>query len=197
MEEHKAQTEEDVKRLVATDRWLLDSGLVTDSVQQNLLAYGYLSSDRVTDVKIALDVNKKTVGYQVFLSRSDLRRYREFRERLAKGKPVPLWQKLQLLLAMKVLDLKFWFTHGKKFADFPKRLWILGGIIGVALYKNPQFLEWQNLLAIIPIWLLFLYSQRVVDVGVSDVRINIEGNLKKLVTDYIPTYELKIEVLAK
>jgi len=197
MEEHQKQTEEDIKKSVATDRWLLDSGLVTDSVQQNLLAFGYISSEKVKDVKIALDVNNKTVAFQIFLSSSDLKRYQAFRKRLAKGKGIPLWRKVQLLLATKIMDVKFWFTHGTKIADISKRLWILAGIIGFVVYKNPQYYRWESLLILIPIIATFSYCSHVVAVGISDTYINVEGNLKQMVTDYIPHYTLTIEVLAK
>lgn len=197
MEEHKKQSDDEISRLIATDRWLLNSGLVTDSVQQNLLAYGYLSSEKVKNVEVSLDVKEKKIGYKIYLSKSNYRRYLRFRKRLEKKKPtIPLMQKLDFLMCLKILDLYHWITRGEKIGGFSNRLLLLAGGIGAALYYHQQFLPHAGIAAAI-VGFLILYSRHVVSVGISDIRINIEGNLKKMVRDYIPNYELTLEVIPK
>jgi hypothetical protein len=196
VEEHKPQTEDQIARLIATDRWLLSSGLVTDSVQQNLLAYGYLSSEKVKSVEVALDVNEKKVAYKIYLSKSHYKGYLKFRKRLQAKKPIPLRTKLNFLVSLKIQEIYTWFVKGEKIAGFSKRLWVLAAASAYALYKNPNFYM-EAAFAAIAIWGLLAYTGSVVTEGISDIRINVEGNLKKMVGDYIPEYELSIEVLPK
>ena len=196
VEEHKAQTEDQISRIIATDRWLLNSGLVTDSVQQNLLAYGYLSSDKVKNVEVVLDVNNKKVSYKIYLSKSNYKGYMQFRKRLADKKPIPLRVKLNYLLSLKIQEIYTWFVMGEKIAGFSKRLWVLAAAAGFALYRNPGWYIGAGAAAL-AVWALLAYTGGVVTGGISDVRINVEGNLRKMIRDYTPEYEVEIEVIPK
>jgi len=196
VEEHKPQTEEQIARLIATDRWLLSSGLVTDSVQQNLLAYGYLCSEKVKSVEVALDVNEKKIAYKIYLSKSNYKGYIKFRKRLEAKKPIPLRTKLNFLLSLKVQEIYTWFVKGDKIAGFSKRIWVLAAAVAYALYHNSN-LYMEAAAAAFAVWALLTYTASVVTEGISDIRINIEGNLKKMIHDYVPEYELSIEVIPK
>ena len=96
--EHIAQDADEINKLLGTDRWLLKSGLVSDSVQQNLLLYGHLASTLVDDVEIALDVNKKHVKYWIYLKRKKLKKYQKFILAWNKYKdPTTIWAKWRKL----------------------------------------------------------------------------------------------------
>jgi hypothetical protein len=80
-DQKKFQTKlEDLDKQIGTDRWLMDNGLVSSSTQENLLAYGYLSSEYVSNVEVLVNVENKTVVYKVQLPRKAAKQYKRFRK---------------------------------------------------------------------------------------------------------------------
>lgn len=97
--EHVPQTLEEIEQLVGTDRWLMNSGLVTESVQQNLLLYGYLSSSLVDDVEVEIKPAEKWIKFQLYMKRKNLKKYSRFAKAWAKygGDVTSLWGKWRKL----------------------------------------------------------------------------------------------------
>lgn len=101
-DETKAQSVAQLEDILSIERWLLGCGLVPDSVQQNLVAYGFLSSEHVQDVEVMLDVRGKTAEFKIILLPKDLKKYERFQKRLAKyTNSTSLWGKWMLLRLLK------------------------------------------------------------------------------------------------
>jgi len=100
--EHVYQTPEELNKLLNTDRWLLRSGLVSDSAQDNLLLYGNIASVLVDDVEVAIDVNARVIHYWIYLKNKNLSKYHKFMKAWNKYKePTTIWQKWRKLRLIK------------------------------------------------------------------------------------------------
>ena len=132
MDTTQAQEVKELERMLATERWFLSTGLVPETVQENLIAYGWLSSEKAMDVEVILDVNTKSVTYKVKLTKKDLKGYTKHRAGLIKYKGATS-------------------IFGK---------WML-----LRLLRN-------------------------------NVKMDIEGNLRRFLKDYLPDFKLNVEVLA-
>lgn len=71
-------------QILYADRVLLDHGLVSETIQQNLFFYGTIASPLIRDVEIDVDVDKKILYYKLYLSRWDLAKYRRYLRKLQK-----------------------------------------------------------------------------------------------------------------
>lgn len=132
MDTTQAQEVKELERMLATERWFLSTGLVPETVQENLIAYGWLSSEKAMDVEVILDVNTKSVTYKVKLTKKDFKGYTKHRAGLIKYKGATS-------------------IFGK---------WML-----LRLLRN-------------------------------NIKIDIEGNLRRFLKDYLPDFKLNVEVLA-
>lgn len=86
-EEDNKRFQEELNRItetVGSDRWLLENGLISESVQQHLVAFGWLSSDFVSDVEVILDTKNKQVTYKVVLNKQGYKKYLQFKKWLPK-----------------------------------------------------------------------------------------------------------------
>lgn len=98
----KSQTISELDERLSTERWLLSVGLVPESVQENLVAYGYLASEKVFDVEVALDLDHKTVTYKLFFSAKDLKTHTKYASALVKySTSTTLWGKFMYLRLLK------------------------------------------------------------------------------------------------
>jgi len=70
--------------LINIDRWLLNKGMISESVKQNLLGYGYLAHGNTLDIEVAVDAEKKILFYKIFLSAKDAKKYLKFKKKLTK-----------------------------------------------------------------------------------------------------------------
>jgi hypothetical protein len=103
-----------VEKSVTTDRWLLNTGVITSSVENNLVLYGYLSSPDVLDVHIELNVEAKTIHYTLSMAKNDVKKYQKFLKRHNKYKDSKsLWGKYQQLRLLKyrLLDVEANIQH--------------------------------------------------------------------------------------
>lgn len=132
MDETQAQAISNFEKMLATEKWFLNTGLVPETVQDNLMAYGWLSSEKAMDVEVILDVTTKSVTYKVKLTKKDLKAYDKYRKGLEK-------------------------------------------------YKTAT--------SIFGKWMLLRFLKR-------RVRVDIEGNLRRFLKDYLPEFKLVVEVEA-
>jgi hypothetical protein len=55
---------------IATQQWLINNGLLNDLHKDSLYMFGAILHPGVEAVELDIDVNKKVVSYQVFVSKS-------------------------------------------------------------------------------------------------------------------------------
>lgn len=98
----KSQTISELDERLSTERWLLSVGLVPESVQENLVSFGYLASDRVFDVEVDLDLANKAVAYRLFMSPKNLKAHAKYAAKLVEyGGATSLWGKFMYLRLLK------------------------------------------------------------------------------------------------
>lgn len=92
----------DIDRSLSTSRWLLENGLIDESIRENLVCYGYLASEDVVDFEVTFDIKKKSIHYRFFLEKEGLDRYNKYL-RIAGKKPTSIFGKWLKLRALKKL----------------------------------------------------------------------------------------------
>ena len=101
-QEETTQDLNELEKTLAADRWLAHSGLVTESVQHNLVLHGYLASSLVDEVEVCLDVQNKCIHYYIYMRSGNFRRHKKFMAAWAKyANPTTLWQKWRKLRLFK------------------------------------------------------------------------------------------------
>lgn len=69
-----------IEQIVSTDRWLVNNGLFSESIQQNLFGFACLSHPSVnhSTVKVVVDAENRNVSFEIGLSKG-LLRYRLYK----------------------------------------------------------------------------------------------------------------------
>jgi hypothetical protein len=100
-----------LEEFLAVDRWMMDNGLVSDSVQQNLFGYACLCHPDVLygDVEIKIDAEKRQVFYTIPLNKG-YRSYVSYKKKMAKLENATslfgLWRKARLLKKHRLIDVE-------------------------------------------------------------------------------------------
>jgi hypothetical protein len=98
---------------VGTDRWLWSNGIIAESIQQNLLAYGWLAHPTAKDVEVVVpenaDQESRFIGFKVWITPRDLRSYLRYKKRirrLARYSWLPLrWLLVKILERGQAIDV--------------------------------------------------------------------------------------------
>lgn len=125
------ETADTLEKMLGTERWLMSVGLVPETVQQNLITYGLLSSENAINAEVDLDIKGKIAKYTIFLT---------------SGKRVKEYQKYQA-----------------KLDKYSMSTSLLGKFLLLRLLKRRLHMD-------------------------------IEGNLKRFVRDYLPGFKVEFEV---
>lgn len=113
MDEGRKKLEDTVKRvhtMVAGDRWFLDNNLLTESLQQNLIAFGYGAHLRAEKVELSIDIKNKKINYLIKLPEKYHKRYLKFlkkRDKYKKSNGIwSKWRLIRLLNKNKSMDIE-------------------------------------------------------------------------------------------
>lgn len=81
-----------IESLVDHHRWLLNSGVVHDSIKNQLFMYGSIVNKNVAAVDLTINVEAKTVFYKIFINKKLISKVNKF-ETLRENKSlVGLWR---------------------------------------------------------------------------------------------------------
>jgi hypothetical protein len=59
-------------------RWLLNNGLVTDEAKNNIYVYGTLVHNDIQAVDVAINVEKKSIHYSLYVKKGFIKSYNKF-----------------------------------------------------------------------------------------------------------------------
>lgn len=94
-------------KVVTTDRWALDSGLATVTMQETLVYYGYLAHEKTIDVLVIINPKEKRARYMITLSVKEHKRYEKFKKQLKKYEDSgDITRKEQFLISNFKIDLE-------------------------------------------------------------------------------------------
>lgn len=88
----------DTKDHVDHQRWLIDHGFINDFHKNNLYMYGSLVHKNVEAVQVSIDIEKKVVEYQVYVSSAVIKKMEKFHKLSKSNGILDLWQLKRLLL---------------------------------------------------------------------------------------------------
>ena len=103
MDETKDLTDalQKIRKQTAAEKWFIDNGLIAESLQQNLIAFGYGSHPKVITVELDIDLNKKAIVYNITLPLKENKRYLAFQSQVSqyvkRGSLFAKWRLLKLL----------------------------------------------------------------------------------------------------
>lgn len=83
--------------IVDHQRWLLDHGFVNDLHKDNLYMYGAICHMEVEAVELSVDIEKKTVSYELYMGSKLLKNISMFKELSGSKKIYDLWRFKRLL----------------------------------------------------------------------------------------------------
>ena len=89
--------ENGLSRFIDSNRFLMNCGLVPDSVKNNLFFYGSIVHKDVEAVELKLEVESKTVYYKIYISKRLLKQFNRFQELSHAQSLLGLW-KFKLIL---------------------------------------------------------------------------------------------------
>jgi len=111
----------DTKDHLDHQRWLIDNGFINDLHKDNLYMYGALVHKNVEAVQVDIDIEKKVVGYHVYVSSALLNKLEKF-HKLSKSQSLfDLWRLKRLLV--KEGNLNFENILGKFVKDYLGSKW--------------------------------------------------------------------------
>lgn len=67
-----------VESLVDHHRWLLNNGIVHDSIKNQLFMYGSIVHKNVLALELSVEVEKKTITYKIYLDSKTLKKISKF-----------------------------------------------------------------------------------------------------------------------
>ena len=94
-----------IASLIDHQRWLLNNGIVHDSVKNNLFMYGSIAHKDVIAVDMSIDVSKKSVSYSLFFSKKTKKVIELFNRLRGKDDLISLFRLKRLLKKHGNLDL--------------------------------------------------------------------------------------------
>lgn len=91
-----------LSKIISTDAFLFRNKMATESLQEHLIAYGYLCHFGVTGVEASIDFENKKLYYKLKLRPKHIKQYIKFRKKWEKYfSPITTWQKIQKVKLIK------------------------------------------------------------------------------------------------
>jgi hypothetical protein len=84
--------------MIDNNRWLINNGIVSDYIKDNLFEFAALTHEDVKAVGCDIDVSKKLIHYSLFVPENLLERYKKYTKlvKLHRSKNINLFQKISL-----------------------------------------------------------------------------------------------------
>ena len=166
-------------------KWFKDNGIPTDTFKDELLGYGYLSSQDIEpgDVEVVLDPSKKSMVYNIKLSAKNLKKYHKFKKDIS---------------GLEVLFHSPYFPKELEtltsFLSSPASKRILGikelAKVKKDLQKSKRSLKGNELKEITFLTIKLALVK-------SSAKLNIEYNISRFVKENVPGYLLSINLVSK
>jgi hypothetical protein len=87
----------ELARYVDHERWLLNSGLASDSAKNQLFLYGSIVHKDVRAVELSLDLESKLVKYQIYVEKDLLKRHLRYLDLMTSKSLWGLWRFRRML----------------------------------------------------------------------------------------------------
>ena len=101
MDQQKKPT---IEEIVSTSRWLLNNGLVPDSVKNQLYFFGSILHTEVQAVELQIQPEKKLIEYTVYVNKSLLKKVDEYKKLSAATSLFGMWRFKRFLTKEGSLD---------------------------------------------------------------------------------------------
>ncbi len=75
-----AEDQDRLNHVLDTQRWLMNNGFLNDMIKDQLYMYGAIVHRNIEAVELDADVSKKSVSYQLYISKSLLNKHKKFLE---------------------------------------------------------------------------------------------------------------------
>jgi len=115
------QKEVNLEEYVDQRRWLLNNGLVTDDVKNQLFFCGSIVHKEVQAVELQIDVENRRVNYTIYVDKSLLKRIEKYRVLSKSDSLLGLWRFRRMLRKEGSLD--FYEILNKFVKDFCGPRW--------------------------------------------------------------------------
>lgn len=102
-------------------KWLINSGFLTELHKNNLYMYGALASTGVVGVELAIDTDHKRVEYVLYLNNATYKAYKTFYQLLNSQSIISLWRLRRIL--KKFGDLNLSKIVGRFVSDYCGSNW--------------------------------------------------------------------------
>ena len=89
--------ETNISQLIDHHRWLLNNGIMHDDVKNHLFLYGSIVHKDVKAVDLVVDMENKTVHYDIYINKSLLKKINKFQELRGTTSLYGLWQLKRLV----------------------------------------------------------------------------------------------------
>lgn len=114
--------EEQVASYVDQQRWLLNNGIVSDGMKNQLFFYGSLVHKEVQAVELDIEVSDKRINYVIYVDKSLIRKIEKYNKLSASTSLFGMWRFQRLLKKEGSLD--FQSMLAKFVIDFCGPKWI-------------------------------------------------------------------------
>lgn len=99
-----SQKEVSLEEYIDQRRWLLNNGLVTDDVKNQLFFCGSIVHKDVQAVELQIDVEKRVVNYTIYVDKPLLKRIQKYHELSKSDSLIGLWRFRRMLKREGSLD---------------------------------------------------------------------------------------------
>lgn len=89
--------EKALSEYIDNQRWLMNNGLLNDSIKNQLFMYGSIVHKEVQAVELAVNVERKIVEYQVYVHSSLLKKINKYKELSTSNSLFGLWRFKRML----------------------------------------------------------------------------------------------------
>ena len=71
----------EIQETIDNERWLMNNGLISDSAKNNIYVYAYLVNKGITAAEVDIDVESKTISYNLYVKDSLLKAFDNYSNR--------------------------------------------------------------------------------------------------------------------
>ena len=72
--------QQNIAELIDHSRWLMNNGLANDVIKNQLMAYGAIAHPEIAAVELSMDMEKRSVYYQLYVDSKLLKKINRFKE---------------------------------------------------------------------------------------------------------------------
>ena len=101
----------DINEYVDHQRWLMNSGLLDDTIKNQLFTYGAIVHKDIKAVDMSIDVTTKVISYKLFIDKKLSKKIEKLNKLSTSNSLFSLWRLKRMLVQMKKEDERLDFAN--------------------------------------------------------------------------------------